>query len=112
MKTAQLTLTDYINTPHVESFQAIAGSRLENLAKHQQWSILAILSRATAVAKSSGSESVNTLDALSRPEGLIPSSKTIKCIESLNGFPSDRVEQLIDAIEVIRPLKGFSPWSD
>ena len=112
MKTVQSILTDYINTPHVKSFQSIAGSRLEHLGKRQQWSILAILSRATAVAKSSGSESVNTLDALSRSEGLIPSGKTIKCIESLNGFPSDRVEQLIDAIENIRPLNGFSPWSD
>ena len=113
MKTAnQLALIHYVNTPHVESFQTIAGSRLENLSKHQQWSILAVLSRAATVAKNNESKSVNTFNAIFGSLYMIPSDKTMKCLDSLNGFPIDRVEQLIAAIEDIRPLKAFPAWSE
>lgn len=113
MTTAQqLTLIHYINTPHVKSFQEIAGPRLENISKKQQWAITTVVSKAAISAKRDDMEFVNTLETLSTILDLMPSDKTLKCLKRLNEFPVDRVTQLLDAIEDIRPLRAFPAWAD
>ena len=102
MTTNELILTDYIDSPQVRVFQAIAGTRLEKLRQGQQWSILTALFKASTVAKSSGSGFVDTRGALMY---LVASDAPSKCLDVLNGFPTDRVDQLIGAIEDICNLR-------
>jgi hypothetical protein len=90
-------LTDCIDTPSTRLFQEFSGGRLEDLDKFDLLDIITVLCRAACIAGLYSEKTIST-DGFVETLNLKVSDIAKNCLTTLNGFPTNQVNQLIKAL--------------